>query len=846
MIAARLALLCSVALFVALCPASKAQTAGGPEDGHGPRPTPAEGAAADNAIVVTARRYGEARVAAEAEFDEAEIAGQGADSIGTLLDGLSPFIDPSGERPVVLINGRPADGDRAILSYPTEALNRLEILKPQASAQYGYPPERRVVNIVLKQHFSSFTTDGAASAATRGGQYGGDISVGRVAIDGPARWNVQARLALDSALLRSARNLPPREGRFDGIGIITGLGETEIDPALSLSVGRPITIAALPADAALRSPTPADFAATAGIAYAVDPDEFETLLPLRRILTFGAGMTRPVGDFSVSVGINASSSSTEGLRGLPMVSAVLPAASPWSPFSGDIVLTRPFAGLRPLRNDTSAKSLGMTLTASGRVSGWETALSVAYSRAWSENLLERGVDAAGLQARIDAGDPAFNPYGPLNASFLQTSSNRTRGDTLDARISAGKGIVTLPAGPLTMSFAASLSRSATTSEGSDGLAGSSARRQLVSAVVGVGLPVSRKGHGPLGDLSIELSAGGQLQTGSGLQTQFSGGMTWSPVPILQFRGSLEYSETSPSFDQLDGAVVSAINQVFDYARQETVNAIWITGGNPGLGRGRRDNRTIAVQVRPFADQRLTFNLGYREQVATGGVVPFPELTPAIEAAFPERVTRDSAGRLIAIDARPINLERDTDSDLKFGIALRLPKPRRPGPGAPRANLRGNPFQFSASINHRWRLKSEVLTRSGIPVIDQLGDDGGQSRHSLSFQVTAGKRGIGTTLSGIWSSETHLRNRAMPDGSGDLSFARPATFNLSVFAEPAQLRGGQGKPGWLNNVRLSLDVRNLFGSYRRVTRPDGSIPLNYSRDQVDPLGRTVRLSLRKRF
>src|SRR5436305_1522922 len=98
------------------------------------------------------------------------------------------------------------------------------------------------------------------------------------------------------------------------------------------------------------------------------------------------------------------------------------------------------------------------------------------------------------------------------------------------------------------------------------------------------------------------------------------------------------------------------NRIFDYARQETVDAIWITGGNPRLGRGRQENRSLAVQLRPFGDQRLTLNLGYREQVATGGVIPFPELTPAIEAAFPERVTRDPAGRLISVDARPINLE----------------------------------------------------------------------------------------------------------------------------------------------------------------------------------------------
>ncbi|HRO24665.1 MAG TPA: hypothetical protein PLR07_10270, partial [Promineifilum sp.] len=43
-------------------------------------------------IVVTADRYGEAKVAAESEFDEEEIASHGADSIQDLLARLSPFI----------------------------------------------------------------------------------------------------------------------------------------------------------------------------------------------------------------------------------------------------------------------------------------------------------------------------------------------------------------------------------------------------------------------------------------------------------------------------------------------------------------------------------------------------------------------------------------------------------------------------------------------------------------------------------------------------------------------------------------------------------------------------------
>ena len=52
--------------------------------------------------------------------------------------------------------------------------------------------------------------------------------------------------------------------------------------------------------------------------------------------------------------------------------------------------------------------------------------------------------------------------------------------------------------------------------------------------------------------------------------------------------------------------------------------------------------------------------------------------------------------------------------------------------------------------------------------------------------------------------------------------------------------------WIRALKISFDIQNLFNGYRRVALPDGNIPAGYSRDEVDPLGRTVRLTLRKQF
>ncbi len=812
------------------------------------RQSPPRTGEADDEIVVTAPRYGEARVGAETEFGEDEIAGQGVDSIQSLLDRMKPFIDPTGEEPVILINGRPADGDRSILSYPPEALDRLAVLKPDAAAQYGYAPGKRVVNLVLKKHFASLNLDAGGRFATAGGQYGGDISASRVAINGPSRWNIQARISADSALRKSARDIPVPAGVFDGTGYVAAPGGGELDPALSLLAGNPVTLAGIPSGAGWQAPLLADFAATAGRADPVDPNRFETLQPARRNLTFGAGFTRPVGNFSATLTFNANSTDSRGQRGLPMGALLLPGNNPWSPFSTDVLLVRPFAGTQALRNDNSAQTLGGGLLLSGRVGGWVIAFAGNYTRNWTDSRLDQGIDIVRAQALLDAGDPAFNPFGRWDSPLLRTSRNRSSGETFSTRLNVIKTVVDLPAGPFTANATVNYGHNALESRisasGGDGAASVTSRQSdRLDGQVALNIPVFGRDKGRaglIGDLRLDLLAGAQKLSGGGLQKRYAAGFTWSPVQLLQLRGMLENAEAAPSADQLDAPIVTTVNRIYDYVRQEAVDAVWITGGNPGLGRGRRQNRTISAMLRPFKSQDLSLNLGYSDQVAKSGVAGFPQLTPAIEAAFPERVIRDAAGRLVSIDARAINLARETSAELRSGFTMSLP--HRGGGALPKPGV--NPMQWTFSLNYRRRLKSTLLTRVGLPVIDQLDSDGGQSRDSLSGQVTAGKRGIGGSLNGNWTGAASLRNGGAT--GGDYRFAAWSSFDLSLFVEPEHLLGVAGKAPWLKNLRLSLDVRNLLNDYRRVRLADGSIPFGYGRDQIDPLGRTVRIALRKRF
>src|SRR3546814_2990403 len=101
-------------------------------------------------------------------------------------------------------------------------------------------------------------------------------------------------------------------------------------------------------------------------------DLYETLQSSRHTASLAIGVTRPIGDFSASLNLNASRNSSAGQRGLPMASVLIPAGSAWSPFADDVVLTRPFAGERALRTDNGATSLGASLTINGNIGSWKT------------------------------------------------------------------------------------------------------------------------------------------------------------------------------------------------------------------------------------------------------------------------------------------------------------------------------------------------------------------------------------------------------------------------------------------------------------------------------------------
>jgi outer membrane receptor protein involved in Fe transport len=151
------------------------------------------------------------------------------------------------------------------------------------------------------------------------------------------------------------------------------------------------------------------------------------------------------------------------------------------------------------------------------------------------------------------------------------------------------------------------------------------------------------------------------------------------------------------------------------------------------------------------------------------------------------------------------------------------------------------------MTHTVNLKDEVTIREGLPELDFLGGDalgsgGGRSRHQIEAQAGWSNNGLGARISADWRSGTRVDNAT----SGSLRFSPLATFDLRLFANLGERFELVSKYPWLRGTQVRFEVDNLFNARPRVRDAFGEVPTSYQSNLLDPLGRTVSLSIRKLF
>jgi hypothetical protein len=162
-------------------------------------------------------------------------------------------------------------------------------------------------------------------------------------------------------------------------------------------------------------------------------------------------------------------------------------------------------------------------------------------------------------------------------------------------------------------------------------------------------------------------------------------------------------------------------------------------------------------------------------------------------------------------------------------------------------------RLQLGLYHTWTFTDRVLVAPGLPVLDLLngdavGGNGGSPRHQLDLQAGIFKNGFGARLTGTWQSGTVVRGAPALGGanSSDLFFSPLATLNLRLFADLGQQIPLVRKHPWVRGMRLSLSVDNLLDTRLNVRDATGATPLSYQPYYLDPVGRSVRVTLRKMF
>lgn len=447
--------------------------------------------------------------------------------------------------------------------------------------------------------------------------------------------------------------------------------------------------------------------------------------------------------------------------------------------------------------------------------------------------------SAGASGTILGWTTRFGVQG--NASrAVQTGLSDFRSDSRSIRtdLSLNRSLIELPAGPLRAALSSQYARLRSNNESQ---AGDFRRSNQTLDLRGtLNIPVSQRGpdDGSWGDaaLSLGATATGVLDDagqGEGLIANFS----WSPRQRLNLSFLVGRSASSPAGPmRFDPVYYGSSRTVFDFQTGETAQVLPLLGGNPDLRSQNSDQISVSASVGPLTSRGVQGRIGFQRNRSSDGFGVIPDVSPAMEAAFPDRFIRDETGRLIVIDQRPLNFASTLTETLTTGLNFNLPG--------------GENGSWQIGVNHAWRLTDLALLREGVPELDRLaGDGGGAPRHQVSLQLNGRYGGLGVNAAARWQNEARLRREAGHDGPDDIVRASFAAIDVKL----TYLFEGTEPPPEENatarrraGVRFELEMVNLFDERPRASRGDGRPASGYGRDEQDPMGRIIRLTLSRRF
>nr|WP_316629453.1 TonB-dependent receptor [uncultured Brevundimonas sp.] len=424
------------------------------------------------------------------------------------------------------------------------------------------------------------------------------------------------------------------------------------------------------------------------------------------------------------------------------------------------------------------------------------------------------------------------------------SPSVSRQQSISASVGIGRPLFDLPAGPLDLNLTGRASQSRAVADSAGARRTFSGRSSGLNA--GLSIPLTRRllgnhAGGLLGDLSITLGAGLD-RSESGQGEGLNAGLAWAPLSKLRFSTNRSTSTQSlPDQQRFEPEYFGEPIRVFDFRTGESVEVLPILGGNPDLRPPRSDRIAISASAGPFTAWKLQGNVNLQRTEAVDGIGFLPDVTPEVEAAFPERFQRDAEGRLVSIDRTPFNLRSAMTETLTSTLGFTVPL---------HGARRTRPSLVRIVANHTWQLQNALTIQDGLPKLDRLsGDGGGVPRHALGIGIDFSRRPWGLNVAARWRDAYRIRRESGRDGPDDLRMGAFGAIDLGLtfeFERDLPTRGEARTARRGVGLLLGLDVDNLFDTRPRARLGDGRPAPGYGRDDQDPIGRTFRLTLKQRF
>jgi hypothetical protein len=828
---------------------------GAKASGQGParaEPTATAPTAEDRAEIVIVGTRGSVvtDVAPLAMFDADAIEATGAASMAELLTAIRATTQSAdGSEPIFLLNGQRVSGYPEIGSLPPEAIEKVEVLPEQAALRFGFPPTRRVVNFITRQRFRQVEVRASAGTTTRWGSATEKANLGVTRLHNGSRLTLGLEYRRTDPLYLSDRDIrPDPDIPFDALGNITGASGGEIAPALSAAAGRRVTIVPVPENPADR--TLAGFAAGANAPRLFDLDSLRTLTPRNDTIKAEAVVADRIGArLAGSISLSAEQSRDRSLAGPAAARLLLPATSPFSPFGAPVILNRYLTEADGLHQRETVTTLQAGATLRGAIAGWRWDVTGALSQKQTDGRSERGIDPAAANAAIAAGADPFAPFDPgLLAGRL---TDRTR---LRTRNAAAKSVITnspivLPAGRVTVTATAEAERStASSSSRGANLSALQLGRGRVEAGLAIDVPLASRRFDALafvGELSVNASVSARRVGGFGTLADTTFGAAWSPIEGLQLLATVKNSQSAPDIaQQLTPAARIENVPVFDYGKGRTAIVTLILGGNPDLAAEHRLVRSLALTAKPFANRELRLSATYEITRIRNQFGNVYAITPLTEAILPDLFVRDASGRLVSVAFRPINfslarrrvLNMTVNASGKIGKA---PPALTPGGGPPPQQV-----SYYGGIGPSIKFSDRLQLRPGTPELDLLAGDtiqgGGTARVYGYAYGGINFYGYGFTFNAWRAGGSRIRSA---DPASDLRFSSQFRLNLGAHLSLGRVLKHDS---WARRFRISLDVSNATEHRQRVRDRNGIVPNRYQPDLLDPIGRTVTLTLRKLF